>query len=243
MMISTEMGIKGAYQDESTARSYVANRFTSQLNRMLHDRQVAAVQGAIDRLRPGKTLEIAPGPGRLTRHLRPSGKLVALEYNESMIAQGRPHTTTRSDWVRGDGFHLPFAPGFDLVYSFRFIRHFRRADRERLYAEIRRVLRPGGQFILDAVNVQISAPLRAKRPEDFPIYDKLYRRDELFEELTGAGFNPISAQPVYKFKRCQTLSQVLVGPRADWLNRLVIRVLERFPSRDGEEWIVTCERV
>ena len=29
MMISTETGIKGAYQDESTARSYVANRFTS----------------------------------------------------------------------------------------------------------------------------------------------------------------------------------------------------------------------
>ncbi|HXG11715.1 MAG TPA: class I SAM-dependent methyltransferase, partial [Gemmataceae bacterium] len=41
---------------------------------------------------------------------------------------------------------------FDLVYTFRFVRHFRRSDRERLYVQVRRVLKPGGYFVLDAVN-------------------------------------------------------------------------------------------
>jgi SAM-dependent methyltransferase len=243
MMISTKMGIRNAYQDEKTARAYVAERFTSDLNRMLHERQVAAVQGAIDRLQPAKILEIAPGPGRLTSDLRPTGLMVCLEYNESMIAQGRPATKTHSAWVRGDGFRLPFSPGFDLVLCFRFIRHFHRADRERLYAEVVRVLRPGGYFLFDAVNAKVSGPARARRPEEYRIYDKLYRRSELFEELTSAGFAPLSAQAVYKFFRFECLSQVLVGPRSAWLNRLVIRTLEHLPSRNGEEWIVTCRRV
>ena len=143
-MISTKTEIKQFYADQATAESYAAERFTSELNRMLHKRQVVTVQGAIDRRRPARTLEIAPGPGRLTKDIWPSGLLVCLEYNEAMIAQGRSTTTCPAGWVRGDAFQLPFAPGFDLVYSFRFIRHFRRSDRERIYAEVRRVLRPGG---------------------------------------------------------------------------------------------------
>jgi SAM-dependent methyltransferase len=242
-MISTETEIKQFYEDEGTAKNYVAERFISELNRMLHDRQVAAVQAAIDRFRPARTLEIATGPGRLTRDIRTSGLLACLEFNRAMIEEGRSRTPTQPLWVRGDAFLLPFSPGFDLAYSFRFIRHFRRADRERLYAEIRRALRPGGHFLMDAVNERVSAPARAKRPEDYVVYDKLYRRDELFEELTGAGFTPLSARSVYKFKRCQSLSQILVGPRANWLNRLLIRTLERLPSLGGEEWIVTCRRV
>jgi ubiquinone/menaquinone biosynthesis C-methylase UbiE len=241
-MISTKTEIQRYYADQATAESYATERFTSELNRMLHKRQVVAVQGAIDRNRPARILEIAPGPGRLTKDIRPPGLLVCLEYNDAMIAQGRSATACTSAWVRGDAFKLPFTACFDLVYSFRLIRHFHRADRERIYAEVRRVLRPGGRCLLDAVNARVSGPSRAKRPDLFPVYDKLYERGELFEELTGAGLAPLSAQAVYKFKRYQYLSQGLLGPRVNWLNRLVINALERLPRRDGEEWIIECRR-
>jgi SAM-dependent methyltransferase len=243
MPISAVTEIKQHYSDQATAQSYVGERFTSELNRMLHERQVAAIQGAIDRLKPARSLEIASGPGRLTRDLRPSGLLACLEFNNAMIEEARKRVSIRPAWLRGDGFRLPLSPGFDLVYSFRFIRHFHRADRERLYAEIHRVLRPGGYFLMDAVNARVSGPDRAKRPNDYVVYDKLYRQEELCDELTRAGFDTISAQSIYKFKRWQYLSQVLVGPRVRWLNRLVIRTLEQIPGRDGEEWIVTCRRV
>jgi SAM-dependent methyltransferase len=160
-----------------------------------------------------------------------------------MIEQGRAacppdHCT----WVRGNGFQLPVGPHFDLAYTFRFVRHFHRADRERLYAELRRALRPGGWLVLDAVNRRISEPLRQAHPEEYPVYDQLYHPAELLEELAQAGFGEITLEPVQKRWTLQSRCQTLLGPRMGWLNRFVIRALERLPARDGLEWIVTCRR-
>jgi ubiquinone/menaquinone biosynthesis C-methylase UbiE len=242
MALASESEVKLAYQGDTTAARYIDARFASELFRLLHDRQVAAVQRVMDQSRPARVLEIAPGPGRLTRDLRPPGPLVCLEYNEGMIVQGRPACRSHASWVRGNGFQLPLTPGFDLIYSFRFVRHFRAEDRARLYAEIRRVLNPGGFFLMDAVSERVSRPLREAHPDDYPIYDKLYCPEVLCAELTEAGLEPIALEPVQKFYRWQMRSQVLLGPRANWLNRLVIRGLERLPRREGLEWIVTCRR-
>lgn len=243
MALATETEIHAAYQGDDVAKRYVADRFLSPLHRLLHGRQVEAVQRTMDTIRPPRVLEIAPGPGRLTRALRPPGSLTCLEFNEGMIREGRRSCPpAHCNWVRGNGFQLPFAAVFDLVYSFRFIRHFHREDRERLYEEIRRVLYPGGWLIFDAVNERISRPMREADPTQYPIYDKLYRADELQCEMNAAGFSIVSMQPVQKFWGLQSRSQVLLGPRANWLNRLVIHTLERMPRRDGLEWIVMCRR-
>jgi ubiquinone/menaquinone biosynthesis C-methylase UbiE len=241
--LATEKEIRNAYEGEAVATRYISERFTNELHGLLHVRQVVAIQHAMAEARATRILEIAPGPGRLTRDLRPTGKLLCLEYNEGMIEQGRLACGDRATWVRGNGFRLPFAQEFDLVYSFRFIRHFHRADRQRLYAEIRRVLRPGGLFVMDAVNERISRPLREAHPEEYPIYDKLYQPDALLQELAGAGFEVVRMPPVQKWLRWQSTSQWLLGPRCRWLNRLVIRALELLARGDGLEWIVTCRRV
>jgi ubiquinone/menaquinone biosynthesis C-methylase UbiE len=242
MPLASEQEIQSAYARSNVAANYVAQRFTSALHRLLHTRQVAAIQGVINRTKPAHILEIAAGPARLTRDLRTSGNLVCLEYNEGMIKEGSA-VCPNVHWIRGNGFQLPFSEGFDLVYTFRFIRHFQLADRQRLYAEIRRVLRPGGSLILDAVNERISGPLRKAHPEEYPIYDELYRPADLRRELAEAGFEVLELQPVQKRLGWQSKSQVLVGPRIDWLNRLFIHLLEWLPARDGLEWIVTCRRV
>jgi SAM-dependent methyltransferase len=243
MPLGTEEEIKGYYAGRATAAGYVQHRFTSELHALLHDRQVAAVQRAFDRARPAWALEIAPGPGRLTRAVRPTGQLVCVEFNAGMVEQGRAACDPqRCRWVRGDGFRLPVGPVFDLAYSFRFIRHFRSADRARLYAEVRRVLRPGGWLVFDAVNERVSRPLREARPQEYPVYDELYRPDELRSELAAAGFTDVSLEPVQRWWGLQSRSQVLLGPRANWLNRLLIRAAERLPRREGLEWIVTCRR-
>jgi ubiquinone/menaquinone biosynthesis C-methylase UbiE len=240
--LSSENEIKSAYTSPKVAEEYIAQRFINELHRLLHDRQVAAVQQVMDQMQPKRILEIAPGPGRLTRDLRPTGPLICLEYNEGMIEQGRGACGGKAAWIRGNGFSLPFAPSFDLVYSFRFIRHFHRADRDRLYAQVRRVLLPGGHFVFDAVNERVSRPLREANPSEYPIYDKLYRPENLHRELADAGLEVVTLDPVQKFLRMQSISQWLLGPRARWLNRLVIRGLERLSWRDGLEWIVTCRR-
>ena len=241
--VAGEKNIQGAYQGRQVAADYIDRRFTSELMRLLHERQVASVQAVIDRLQPSRILEIAPGPGRITRDIRPTGKLVCLEYNQGMIECGRHACNGKAIWVRGNGFRLPFSNGqFDFAYSFRFIRHFQKADRCRLYAEIRRALQPGGWFILDAVNERVSRPLRQQNPAAYPIYDELYTPKSLKDELAQNGFEVVSLKSVQKMFTWQYRSQVLLGPRSAFLNRLLIRGLERVPVRDGLEWIVTCRR-
>jgi SAM-dependent methyltransferase len=242
MALANEAELRRAYEGEPIAAKYIEQRFANELYRLLHERQVVTTQRLMDKVRPKCVLEIAPGPGRLLRDLRPTGMVVCLEYNEAMIQHGRPACDGKAVWVRGNGFQIPFVQIFDLVYSFRFVRHFHRQDRERLYAEIRRVLKPGGAFVMDAVKERISRRLREENPAEYPIYDKLYRLEELRKELTDAGLLPVRIDAVQKRYRWQYRSQVLLGPRANWLNRFVIRALERLPGGDGLEWVVTCRR-
>jgi SAM-dependent methyltransferase len=242
MAVYTKEGIQKFYLGRQVAESYVGDRFVSELNRLLHYRQVAVVNKVIEVAQPKRILEIAPGPGRVTRDVRSRGRIICLEYNEGMIQHGRLSCNRDVVWIRGDGFQLPFGQAFDVVYTFRFLRHFHDEERKALYAAISRVLKPGGYFIMDAVNEKVSAPLREIHPGDYPVFDKLYQPDELRRELIAGGFEPLELLPVHKFFRCQHLSQVLLGPRANWANRLLIRSLERLPNTDGLEWVVTCRR-
>jgi len=250
MTVSSREGIADVYSGEITARRYVADRFASELYRLLHDRQVAAINRTIEMFPNGRFLEIAPGPGRLTREIEYAGTLVCLEYNWSMIREGRTvcagygrRRSGKACWLRGDAFAMPFMQCFDVIYSFRFLRHFEDDDRQRLYSEIRRVLRPGGWLVFDAVSMRVSLPLRRAHPEQYHIYDKLYRDEsELQAELEAAGFKLVEAEPVQRWYSAQYRAQVLLGPRSRWLCRLAIRTLERLRRGPALEWIVTCRR-
>ncbi len=240
--ISSEADIQNAYSGTKVAEAYVAGRFESELNRLLHRKQVGAVNKVMMEHLPTRSLEIAPGPGRVTRDVTPTGHLTCLEFNEGMIEQGKQNCLNVNEWVQGNAFELPFDEPFEFVYTYRFIRHFKQEDRNRLYDQIKNVLTPGGYLVFDAVCEQFSKPIREARPEDYPIYDKLYQHGELLKELAGAGFKVAKLIPTQKFFKWQYLSQVLVGPRANWLNRLIVNGLEALPRRDGLEWIVVCRR-
>ena len=241
----TEHEIQSAYQGHEFAASYVGDRFTSELTRLLHEKQVGVVQRYIDRVQPARVLEIAPGPGRITREIRTPRDHVALEFNEGMISTGRPLCTPKTQWVRGNAFSLPFdsTASFELAYAFRFIRHFRRPDREHIYEQIRTSLSPGGWLLLDAVNGVASRPFRRKSPESYPIYDELYDNlDALRTELADAGFQVEEAVEAQRSIQLQYKSQIFVGPRWNWLNRAIIRLLERCSRGPALEWIVACRR-
>jgi len=101
--------------------------------------------------KPSCILELAAGTGVVTRHLASglpeSVSIVATDLNAAMIDQATSLALSRPvEWRQADAMELPFGDGaFDLVVAQFGAMFF--TDRPKAYAEIWRVLRPGGHFL------------------------------------------------------------------------------------------------
>ena len=235
------------YQDQGVATGYMDLRTTQPLNGVLHRRQVAFLNDALARYAPATVLEIACGPGRLTTALRGVRRGVAVDSSAAMLATAlrrMPAAAGAWTFLRTDAFVLPFrSDAFDAAYTLRFIRHFHDAERQRLYAELRRVLRPRGLFMVDALNRDVSYPYRLKRGlEHYPIYDALYRRDEIVAEVQAAGFEVVQVAPMIRHAPVQRTLNRLRRVRLDALARAVIGALEYLPATRPSGWMLLCRK-
>jgi SAM-dependent methyltransferase len=101
-----------------------------------------------------RVLEIAAGTGAVTRALAAalpaSVALVATDLNQPMLDHAATLPIARSvEWRQADAMQLPFDDGaFDAVVCQFGVMFF--PDRAKAYAEARRVLGPGGVFLLNA---------------------------------------------------------------------------------------------
>jgi ubiquinone/menaquinone biosynthesis C-methylase UbiE len=243
--IRSTSGLKNFYDDPEIVATYVARRTAQPLNSVLHERQVAFVNRAIAELAPERVLELAPGPGRLTAEITPARVSIGMDWSPRMLVEARKRTESmgvrRWGFVRGDGFRLPFGDDrFDLVFSVRFVRRFDAAGRQKLYDEIRRVLRPGGHLILDAQNRLVAGPHRANR-DGYQVYDELWLREELIDELTKAGLEPRRLEGMMrKFSWQWRINRLrrfgLAGPA-----RFLIRALEMGSDANPSTWMVLCQ--
>ena len=238
--IRDKAGLQEFYDDPRVVDTYL-ERKAQPLGAVLHARQVAFLNRVIDQLRPGRLLEVAPGPARLSAELRPVPLAVGMDFSPRMLAEARRRTRTERGpgwrFVRGDGFALPFRSAtFDFAFSVRFVRRFEPGPRQRLYAELRRVLRPGGHLVLDAQNRLVAGPHREGR-QDYPVYDELWRRDELVAELEGAGFAVEHLEGIMRRFAWQWRLHRLRRFRLGGPARLLIRALEWTPDRTPSTWM------
>jgi SAM-dependent methyltransferase len=104
-------------------------------------------------LRPASLLEIAAGTGVLTRHivaqLPAEASIIASDVNATMLDMAATLGTSRPvEWRLADAQDLPFDDeSFDLVVCQFGAMFF--PDRPGAFAEIRRVLKPGGVFMFN----------------------------------------------------------------------------------------------
>src|SRR5215217_4542431 len=105
------------------------------------------------RRQPAHVLEIAAGTGVVTRQLAemlPSGvSIVATDLNQTMLDEAAAEGTARTvEWRQADALQLPFPDeSFDVVVCQFGVMFF--PDKARAFAEARRVLRSGGQFLFN----------------------------------------------------------------------------------------------
>jgi ubiquinone/menaquinone biosynthesis C-methylase UbiE len=94
-------------------------------------------------------LEIGPGFGATTRVLVDRvPRLTSIEIDEASVRRLRAELGERVQVLHGDGTQLPFPDrSFSAVVCFTMLHHVPSAAlQDRLFAEVRRVLRPGGVF-------------------------------------------------------------------------------------------------
>ncbi len=245
--ITSNEGLKSFYDDPRVVDSYLEKRVAQPLGSVLHELQVAFLRRAIERLPAGRVLDLAPGPARLSAELTPAGLAVAMDFSPSMLKEAHRRITARGNrWclIQGDGYQLPFATeSFDLVYSLRFIRRFDRSRREELYAEIRRVLKPEGFFIMDAQNRLVALPHRLSRGiERYPVYDELFLRSELMSELEEGGFRVIQLEGMMRRFTLQFQLSRLRKVRLSGFARWLIRALECTNDRNPSTWMVLGQK-
>lgn len=122
---------------------------------------------ACEVLRPGvAALEIGSGKGRMLHHLRGLGHDVrGVEVNDAMLAESR-RLYGELPIEKVSGLQLPFADAtFDVVMSLDVFEHI--ADSDGHLREVRRVLKPGGHYLLQTPNKWTNAVFETIRWRSF----------------------------------------------------------------------------
>lgn len=161
--------------------------------------------GTIDfaEIRPGEiVLDLGCGRGRETFMAAtlagPSGKAFGLDLTQAMVDLARRTAGESADvqagriqveFVQGDIETLPFPDqAFDVVISSCVINHAR--DKQRVYREIHRILRPGGRFVIaDAVTKEpLPEAVKADPQAWADCYGGAVTREEYLASIAAAGF-------------------------------------------------------
>jgi SAM-dependent methyltransferase len=133
-----------------------------------------------------EVLDVACGAGYGTAHLgRVASRVVGGDVSEEAIAYARGrYAGDNVEFLVFDAAALPFEDdAFDCVVSFETIEHL--PDRERYLAEVRRVLRPGGAYVVSTPR----ADETVERPEN-PFHHVEYSERD-FRELLGRHFGDV----------------------------------------------------
>ncbi len=234
------------YSKKEVAESYLDKRFQSAIGRVLHEHQITFLNQLIQAYEVKRVLEIACGPARVTAEINGITSGVAVDFNESMLKVACRRLNALGQMQKwelrqADAFRLDLNEKFDLVFSFRFIRHFMRQDREQLYEVVKRHLRPNGIFAFDVVNKEVSYPARLKAGiEKFKIYDKLFEKNEFIQEMQENGFEVFHLEPVQVQYNLQYLIQIYLAPRSYKIAYYLIKWIEQHLRAKPMEWIAVC---
>jgi SAM-dependent methyltransferase len=247
-----EQSVGALYEDLAVAETYIRQRFGHAWGQVLHQKQAAEINQVIEETRPENILEIAPGPARLATELKGVRRGLMIDNSAPMIAlakhrlqeAGRAHLW---EVKHGNAFELEkLRRRFDFLFTFRFIRHFRQEDRERLYAAIGACLNPGGLLMFDVVNKTVRDRLDQRQPRKDPgeldVYDATYSADSFRREMGEYGFKVIRLAPVIHHFFLQSRVSYRLGYRLPKLSSALVRWLEMIPSQQPLEWIALCQK-
>jgi SAM-dependent methyltransferase len=177
------------------------------------------------RLAPRKVLEIAAGTGVLTNELitaLPAAEVTATDLNAAMVEFGS-RQAPGAGWRQADALDLPFGDDrFDLVACQFGVMFF--PDKPAAFAEVRRVLAPGGALLFTTWGdvgthgfaAALVAGIERAFPEDPPVFvatvpHGYFDLDQVAADLAASGMGDFSAEVVTLDGHADSAAEVAAG--------------------------------
>lgn len=186
---------------------------------------------------PGRRiLDLGCGDGALTAELAKHGaNVLGIDNSAEMVVKAR-FRHPELMFAEIDALALPYNGEFDTVFSNSVFHWIPNVDR--LLAEIRRALKPGGKLVCEfgaASNIgtmrQAFAAACARRGHEYRERFYCPTPDEFFDRLKAAGFEP---ERVLEFDRQTPLPGGGEGLRL-WVSRFLAEDLARFGASAQEQ--------
>ena len=236
------------YQNEKLVEEYEGKRFSKPEDNLLHENQVRFVNQQIEKLRFKKILEIAPGPARITKHINLEGYL--LDSSPKMLIKAKKELIKKNKkWkiIQGNAFNIKINVRFDLIYTFRFLRHFEIKDRKELYAQINKQLNKEGFLIFDAPDKFTENIFRKGKKKFYPVYDELWTKKKLKKELEQNGFKVIKIKENLKlYFLYVAISKITIYLKISQIGFRIIKTIETLiPNKiinKPKEWLLLCQK-
>lgn len=124
----------------------------ARLQRLMGDVMLEALAQGGDSLRGRQVLDLGCGTGWFARKMAGDlgARVTGVDLSDGMIRQARDASGPDIAWRVADAERLPFADSsFDVVFSNLMVQWC--ADPRTVFAECRRVLRPGGRLVLSTL--------------------------------------------------------------------------------------------
>lgn len=155
--------------------------------------EVRRVMAAGPSDRPLQVLDFGCGIGGSVPHLRaafPDDTIVGADVSAESLAMARERYSEAAEFALIESDRLPFDDGrFDIVFTACVFHHIEPDQRDAALREIRRVLRPGGEFFFFEHNPLNPLTVRAVRDCPFDENAVLLSSKEARRRIDEAGFS------------------------------------------------------
>lgn len=151
--------------------------------------------------RPGSVLDVGCGTGLLLEEILardPSTRAAGVDISPEMLREARARLGDRAELVRSDAARLPFGDrSFSAAASSSVLHHW--PDPRRVFAEIARVLEPGGKLALTdwRADHMVTRLRDLKLRLTDPSHNRVYTTRGTLDMLESAGFR-IASMSTYR---------------------------------------------
>jgi SAM-dependent methyltransferase len=200
---------------------------------------------ALAELRPGEiVLDLGSGGGidvfLSARRVGPTGKVYGLDMTDEMLALARENQgkagVENAEFVKGEIEAIPLPDAsVDVVISNCVINLS--ANKRRVFAEVFRVLKPGGRFAVSDIVVKGEVPGLIRRSMEAwaGCFAGVLEEDEYRALLVEAGFEGVDVEPT-RLYRASDVRQVFDGYTAllEEIGRQGVRLEDLLAEADGK---------